>query len=151
MTQHFCCVMLPDFDNEGLLPPGIHPSTWEEVRKRFGTNNHRKGLLAGLKLALESLKSAGCHAIYLDGSFVTSKENPGDYDGCWDPTDVDEKKIDPVLMDFSRSREKQKAKFGGELFPDNPGHGWLPFFQKVKEPVIRTEKGIIKIDLMSVS
>ena len=40
--------------------------------------------MAGLRAALESLKSAGCRTVYLNGSFVTSKEAPNDFDACWD-------------------------------------------------------------------
>ena len=139
--------MLPDFDDEGLLPVGIHPATWEEVYTRFGKNDHRKRLLSGLKLALESLRSAGCKAVYLDGSFVTNKENPNDYDICWDTTGVDEQKLDPVLLESSFPRNKQKMKFGGEFLANNPWDTWPTFFQQVKNPITKERKGIVKIGL----
>jgi hypothetical protein len=28
--------MIPEFDDHGYLPPGIHPATIEEVEQRFG-------------------------------------------------------------------------------------------------------------------
>ena len=125
--------MIPDFQTDGLLPPGIHWATWQEISDRFGTNGQRKILLAGLKKALNSLKKAGCLTAYIDGSFVNSKEMPVDFDGCWDPSNVDPYQLDPVLLRFEPGRATQKAKYGGELFVStmrngNPGPEMLEFF-----------------------
>jgi hypothetical protein len=76
--------MIPEFDINGNLPPGIHQVTWEEFTKRFGITRHRCKLLGGLKRALDSLKAAGCQTVYVDGSFITEKKVPGDFDACWD-------------------------------------------------------------------
>lgn len=142
--------MIPDFENDGLLPPGIHWATWQEVFDRFGTNEHRKLLLAGLREAFIALKNAGCHAAYIDGSFVTNKETPDDFDACWDPTNIDPHRLDPVLLRFEPGRATQKAKYGGELFistmrDGNPGPVMLEFFQSDKNSGKR--KGIVAIDL----
>lgn len=142
--------MIPDLENDGLLPPGIHWATWQEFSNRFGTNEHRKTLLSGLRDALISLKTAGCQTVYIDGSFVTGEETPGDFDGCWDPTNVDPTKLDPVLLIFDRSRATQKAKYRGELFLSimrngNPGPTMLEFFQGDKNS--GKQKGIVAIDL----
>ena len=48
--------------------------------------------------------------MYLDGSFVTAKEFPSDFDGCWDPDGVDGAKLDPVLLVYDNLRAAQKAK-----------------------------------------
>ncbi|WP_322354281.1 DUF6932 family protein [Dehalococcoides sp.] len=142
--------MIPDFDSDGLLPPGLHWATWQELSDRFGTNAHRILLLSGMRQALESLKAAGCNAVYIDGSFVTSKDTPGDFDACWDPTNVDPYRLDPVLLKFEPGRKIQKAKYGGELFIStmrngNPGPAMLDFFQNDKNTGRR--KGIVAIDL----
>jgi len=34
-----------------------------------------------MKRMLLSLKSAGCKTAFINGSFVTTKDEPGDYDG----------------------------------------------------------------------
>jgi len=142
--------VIADFESDGLLPPGIHWATWQEITDRFGTNEQRKILLAGLKEALNSLKTAGCRTVYIDGSFVTSKETPDDFDACWDPTNVDPTKLDPVLLRFEPGRVTQKAKYRGELFvatmrSGNPGPIMLDFFQNDKNSGKR--KGIVSIDL----
>lgn len=141
--------MIPPSDEN--LPPGVHVATWAEVVDRFGTTPHRMRLLDGLKSAALALRSAGCTTLYLDGSFVTSKDVPADYDGCWSPQGVQLAKLDPILKTFDRGRMAQKAKFGGELFPstaraDAKDSTFLEFFQKDREG---NAKGILAIDLGS--
>lgn len=82
--------MIPPFEPlTGLLPSGIHDATWEEFVARFGWTPHRLALLAGLKAALDALRTAGCRRAYIDGSFVTAKAMPADFDGCWETEGVD--------------------------------------------------------------
>jgi hypothetical protein len=140
--------LIPVFIDNGNLPAGIHWATWQQIEERFGMNEKRKGLLKGFRAALEALQKAGCETVYLNGSFVTSKENPNDFDGCWDVDSVSLELLDPVLMDFSKKQAAQKKKFGGELFPNLPeagGHGFLDLFQTDKST--GHPKGIIAIDL----
>ena len=106
--------------------------------------------MRGLRSALDSLKDAGCRTIYVDGSFVSNKLRPRDFDCCWDDEGVDAGALDPVLLTFDEGRATQKAKFGGELFlasgtADLDGHTFLEFFQTDKETGRR--KGIIALDL----
>ena len=140
--------MLPPFDAFGRLPPGVHWAEWGEVYQRFGWNEHRRRLLAGLLRALQNLRDAGCRVAYLDGSFVTAKDLPGDFDGCWDLTGVDLAKVDRVLRTFSHQRALQKAKYLGELFPsrlqaDAVGRTFLEFFQVDKST--GDAKGIVAL------
>jgi hypothetical protein len=112
--------MLPDFDQKtGQLPPGIHQATWDEFVTRFGTNVRRRKLIDGLKLALDSLKHAGCKTAYVDGSFVTSKERPRDFDGCWDANGVDGDLLDPELLVLNRDRIVQKRSTEENFFHFN--------------------------------
>ena len=107
-------------------------------------------LLRGLRAALEALQIAGCQTVYLDGSFVSSKLVPGDFDACWEEAGMDFDMLDPVLLTFDADRAAQKAKFGGELFPASVSAGpggsiFLEFFQSDKET--GQPKGIIALDL----
>jgi hypothetical protein len=142
--------MIPAFDERGRLPPGIHWSEWPEIEERFGHSPRRQILLEGLLRALQSLRAAGCRRVYIDGSFATAKENPGDFDGCWSIAGVDPAQLDPVLLLFDSGRAAQKAKYGGELFPAELPEGvsgklFLDFFQTDRETGDR--KGIIALDL----
>lgn len=143
--------MIPPFDPAtGNLPPGIHEATWDEFLARYGYTPHRLALLAGLKAALDSLRAAGCRRAYIDGSFSTAKEEPGDFDGCWEVAGVDPNLLDPVLLSFANRRAAQKAKYGGELFPaegsaDPFGTRFLDFFQCDRDT--GDPKGIVGIDL----
>ena len=92
--------MIPPFTEQGLLPPGVHRATWREFVGRFGTTPHRRRLLAGLKAALKSLRAAGCRTVYIDGSFVTAKPHPADFDGCWEIDGVEPERLDSVLLTF---------------------------------------------------
>ena len=145
--------MIPSFTSDGKLPPGIHACTWEEFVARFGATPYRLTLITGLKVAMGQLRTAGCQIVYVDGSFVTSKLVPGDFDACWDVTGVDLqtlKTIAPALLDFADKRAAQKAEYGGEFFPagwpaDRAGTRFLDFFQKDRDG---NPKGIVSMDLM---
>lgn len=142
--------MIPSFDERGNLPPGIHKADWDELETRFNGSARRVELLAGLREALVALCDAGCRTAYVDGSFVTAKEEPDDFDGCWDAMGVDASLLDPVLLDFAHPRTAQKERFGGELFlaaaPADPKSGalFVDFFQRDRDG---ERKGIVQIDL----
>jgi hypothetical protein len=143
-------LVIPRFDHAGKLPVGIHRGTWKELVTRCGFTPRHRQLLIGLKAAMTLLKHAGCRSVYIDGSFVTSKPEPGDIDACWAIEGVDPEQLDPVFLDFSQGRAAQKARFGCEFFPaDLPegitGKTFLEFFQTDKET--GTSKGIVALNL----
>ncbi|EOX3949973.1 hypothetical protein ACNUCD_004976 [Vibrio alginolyticus] len=113
-------------------------------------NPHRRKQFDGLIDAMKALKQAGCSKIYIDGSYVTKKPTPGDYDACWDAGNVDPSKLDAVFLDFSDGRASQKAKYEGEFFPahcfaDNKQTPYTEFFQQEKHSGCR--KGIVLLEL----
>ena len=144
--------VLPDFDADGALPPGIHGASWDEIVERFGWTAHRMDLLAGLVDALAVLRSAGCRLAYLDGSFVTDKEVPGDYDLCWEMDGVDLHKLDPIVLDVTPPRAAQQARYRGDLLPNvlegNSGAPFVDFFQQNK--ATGGSKGIVSINIEEV-
>lgn len=142
--------MIPQFTAHGLLPEGVHSATLEEVLERFGGNDRREQLLNGLVEALRLLRVAGCRRVYINGSFVTSRERPNDIDVCWDIEGIDADALDPVFFDFDDGRAAQKARFGSEFFPAQlpegvTGRAFLEFFQIDKQT--GEPKGIVELKL----
>jgi len=141
--------MIPKLDPDtGYLPAGVHDTAWEEITVNFAGNSHRQTLIKGLHLALRSLAAAGCRIVLLDGSFVSVKPLPNDYDAAWETAGVDPTLLDPVFLDFSNKRAAMKAKYGGEFFPASAlaaaGIVYRDFFQRDRNG---TAKGVLQIHL----
>jgi hypothetical protein len=108
-------------------------------------------LIGSLAAALKDLAAAGCRKVYINGSFVTAKDVPGDYDLCWTIDDVIPEKLNPALLDFSsKGREVMKKKYKGDLFPAEIPEGasgklFLDFFQTDK--TTGEIKGIIALQI----
>lgn len=74
---------LPPFREDGWLPVGHHPATWEEIANRFGGEpSSRRAFLTGKLLELcDSLRSYGVTGfLLLNGSYISAKQEPGDFD-----------------------------------------------------------------------
>lgn len=143
--------MVIDYLLNGCLTPGIHQISWPDFVSEFGQTPHRLELLKGLELGVTRLRSCGCKAIYVDGSFVTRKWTPNDFDVCWDPVGVDLPKLitaHPEFFNFDNGREVQKKIYKGEFFPANlpaqifPRITYLQFFQLDKNG---DPKGIVQL------
>ena len=113
--------------------PGIGKHCWMAWQPR--------SILLSLQVADQSI----------NGSFVTKKLEPGDYDLCWSIDGVAPERLDPVLLDFSPAgRLAMKAKYRGDLFPAEvpesaSGKAFLDFFQTDKRN--GKPKGIVLLDL----
>ena len=129
-------VTLPPFDDIGNLHSGIYQVSWTDFQARFASNSHRQQILVGLKQALIELASSGCQKVYIGGSFVTSKEQPNDFDGCFDPMTVNLYSLDPVFD----SAAAQQDRFGGDL---KPNLNFVGFFQTDRDG---NSRGVIEID-----
>ncbi|MCX6023016.1 MAG: hypothetical protein NTZ05_15070 [Chloroflexi bacterium] len=147
--------MIPPFDQQtGQLPPGIHPATWTEFAERFGFSQRRRVLLGQLALVIDHLQQVGCRLLYVDGSFVTRKRNPGDFDICWEAAaDIRRRmhEMFPFLIPTTRAmRLRQKTVYGGDIFPADAYAGspqtFLEYFQ---EDRYGNPKGIVLLDLGS--
>jgi len=80
--------MLPDFDDNGNLPPGIHWATIEEVERRFGNGSEEREVEAKeLRSFVEWARGAGVRRLLINGSFVTSARSPNDVDVVILPSD----------------------------------------------------------------
>lgn len=73
--------MIPKYNHNGYLPPGIHPATLEEVASRFGAETEiRRVQMDSVRWMVELAWRAGVLRIVLNGSFVTQVPEPNDVD-----------------------------------------------------------------------
>jgi hypothetical protein len=75
---------IPPLNANGLLPAGIHDTTLEEIRDRFGRfqeSDRRLQLFVRLAEFLQAGRASGLfRELLIDGSFVTSVTAPNDID-----------------------------------------------------------------------
>lgn len=73
--------MIPEFQSDGNLPPGLHAASLREIETRFGGNAARSRQLDLLREVVSaSLVYPSIKRVLLWGSFVTSKAEPNDLD-----------------------------------------------------------------------
>jgi hypothetical protein len=147
---------IPHLTAGGELPPGIHSATLQEVEGVFGSNNNqRRSLMKGLKEAIALLKAGNVSKVFIDGSFVSDKDEPNDVDGCWSSIDVVASKLDPRFwdfadeVDFQNKRASLKQEFGidfyiAEILEGGSGKPFPAFFQTNRDG---EAKGIIEVNL----
>jgi hypothetical protein len=75
---------IPEFDERGLLPPGVHDCSLDEIGARFGTfrgSDRRPRLFGKLEqYVLETQQTGLVVALVINGSFVTATPQPNDID-----------------------------------------------------------------------
>ena len=140
---------IPPFNQYGLLPPGIHLASMEELVQKLGFSSKRQDLIEqGLKPVVERLKVLGVHEMYLNGSFTTFKPSPGDIDGYVLTT------VGSILeAEVIERYEEWKATYRVDLWPaytDELGEmsqdWWQGHFGHTKEQPPKA-KGIVKLIL----
>lgn len=73
--------MIPQFNEHGYLPAGVHTASFGEVAERFGLQSEiRRAQAESLRWLVELAKKAGVARLILNGSFVTETLEPNDVD-----------------------------------------------------------------------
>jgi hypothetical protein len=73
--------MIPEFDERGYLPAGVHPATLPEVDARFGQQSEvRRVQMESLRWLVDLVERAGARRLIVNGSFVTDLLEPNDID-----------------------------------------------------------------------
>ena len=85
---------IPDFQKDGLLPPGDYEVSFAELRgsvlvagpgdpKRYPNRDApwREALVSNLEILARQLWQVGITEIFADGSFAEDKDHPNDIDG----------------------------------------------------------------------
>ena len=145
--------MLPEFDNNGNLPVGIHPASFDEIQVRFGTNSPRRKWLVErlLEIIVTAQATGKLRRMFLWGSFVTAKEEPNDLDVLLIMSaDFESSEVSgeaELLFDYL----KAKMRFTADVFwarasmPSEILQSWLETYQITKDFY---ERGIIEVRLL---
>jgi len=73
--------VIPAFDSNGNLPPGIHRCTVDEIVTRFGHgSSERQVETSQLVQFVDWARQAGVRRLLVNGSYITSKAEPNDVD-----------------------------------------------------------------------
>ena len=73
--------MIPDFDDNGYLPPGVYLASLDEIAERFGIESEtRRAEMESLRWLVPIAQSAGIKRLIVNGSFVTNTDKPNDVD-----------------------------------------------------------------------
>lgn len=133
--------MIPDFDDEGLLPPGIRRADFDEFRERFAIfdrSDRRLQVFEQLeRLVTEARKSAIVTRIIVGGSFVTAKAEPNDFDCILVlAPDIVGAELRPFEYNLV-SRRMARRLFGGDVLSALEGSDaleqYLEFFQTTRD------------------
>ncbi len=139
--------MIPDFDANGNLPPGTHTAQIDEVLNRFSAPGYGARLRLSEKLKdFFELARKFAVAIYLDGSYITTKLSPNDIDiALVLPTDFDTTSMDASRLISIRRNVKELDVFPFNLRSDeNRLHRHLEFWSKDRNG---NPKGIIQVEI----
>lgn len=73
--------MIPPFEENGYLPPGIHVASIDEIDERFGSESDlRRAQMQSLRWLVDIAMRAGVQRLVINGSFVTDAYEPNDVD-----------------------------------------------------------------------
>lgn len=109
---------LPDLNELGDLPEGVHQATLDEVAARFGSGSpRREAVTARLRRIYElAVRTGGLDRVIIFGSYITAKLEPNDVDVVlvmrdeFDPTGCSPEAA--ALFDHGRAA----AEFGASVF-----------------------------------
>ncbi len=112
--------ILPDFDERGCLPDGIYNPSVQEFKERFvKKTKRRQELFEKYKEFIKLCDKANMiEQHYLDGSYVTSKEEPGDIDliVIYTPEVYDTNESYDEYFKIYNDKDEMKKKYEVHLF-----------------------------------
>ena len=141
---------IPKLQDNGFLPPGLYIADLNEIRERFGQTSERRRMLFGrLRTFVELARYVEALRMFVDGSFVTAKTEPGDVDVViWVGEKFlelleqeDEKALNVELMFLTREPKEAFA-----VFDEYGWNFWLDFFSSVRNREDE-RKGLVEVCL----
>lgn len=115
---------IPTFRDDGWLPPGHHQATWDDVISALsGEVGSRRYVLTQRLLRLrDGLRANGVGGLLLlNGSYVSSKPEPGDFDVLLiGPTDIQARKDgEPTLAALLDAQDAEGYGYSLFYIPSN--------------------------------
>lgn len=145
---------IPELQDNGLLPSGVHDCSFEDIKSSFTWNNHRKQLFNSfLAFVNAELRPQFPDPILFDGSFVTDKPSPEDTDVVLDLTGAPDARKWQGLQFMRQHQQRIKLLYGVHFWVNLPGdNDFAAFFQYVGLKTARAKgvhprqtKGILRI------
>jgi hypothetical protein len=138
---------LPEFLPNDLLPPGLYVATLDEIEIRFSQTPRRRELFARLNHFVTLAQSVGAIRLFVNGSYVTTKSDPGDVDVViW----LTETFLNLLSAEDDRALELQQMfltripKEAFAVFDQSGWDDWIEFFSFTRAG---DQKGIVEIRL----
>jgi hypothetical protein len=145
--------MIPPFDDEGLLPYGIHDCSLQEAAARFAgfQNSDRRPQLWARFIEFMGVANEGrlLQEVLMDGSFVTAKAEPNDIDLVLVLAATHDFALDLSPQQYNLLAQRLvRRRFGFDILIARYGSTDLEqavaFFQQVKQrPDVK--KGILRL------
>jgi hypothetical protein len=83
----------------GALPLGRYPATLDEVASRYATNDRRRKIWADFLKSTGMVRAlATIHSVWLSGSYLTGKDQPGDIDTVYWVTANDPRAMQALVL-----------------------------------------------------
>jgi len=145
---------IPQLQQNGLLPSGVHDCTIEDIRTTFTWNQHRQQLFDSFVNFLKTeLRPLFPDPIYFDGSFVTDKVTPDDTDVVLDLTNAPDERKWRGLQFMKEHQTRIRSDYGVHFWVNLPGNSdFAEFFQYVGVKTARAKglhplhyKGILRV------
>jgi len=145
---------IPELQDNGLLPSGIHDCSFDDIASSFTWNSHRRQLFDRFVVFVNAeLRPNFPDPIFFDGSFVTDKPLPEDTDVVLDLTSAPDARKWQGLQFMREHQPRLKALYGVHFWVNLPGNSdFAAFFQYVGLKTARAKgihprqtKGILRI------
>jgi hypothetical protein len=147
----------PTLNAHGLLDPGIYDLSLQQIKSIFGKfqgTDRRINLFQRLSDLVEEIEGYdfACHLI-VDGSFITSKDEPSDIDIIFvvkEGTLPLKSMINPYEYNaLSARRLKKKYDFDVLVVNEQSEayNYYIEYFSRVKHGQINIRKGLVRLEL----
>ena len=145
---------IPELNDDGFLPPGVHTCTLDEVKARFGSfreSDRRPRLFSRLvELFRELQRSNFFIAMVINGSFTTGEPLPNDIDIILVLHRNHDKTADLSPADYALMNRSAGRRFGFDLLIAREGsleyEEYVGFFAQVRRDR-RRGKGMLRVNL----